>query len=1168
MLQVVSKIREYQKDNNLSGEQLRLEIIDKKFVKLIGDDKKAYDLLLQVSKSDKEYIDLLCDMIPQFKGKRDAFSDSRPGGYNALVDGLIKVLNMCESKEKDEHREEQLRKGAYRLELKRRGYVEITDADIVGTDSGFRSVFLGLLRKVYTEVPDTLLGAKDEGLLTVKGVLNKLNYPIKKADYWSAETQSLDEDLKMRLFLKEDDISYRILLKLPLGMDNFSLIDKKTGSVCKELKNIPILLDKKDTQCSYAKPPRRLAMASDEIGLDCNYFCLDFLVSKGLTAFKESKWGLREYVQQARGTKTDTPYCQFRSLPLGKEIAFGVYPGGLQTMQFLCDGNVSGILLQGKAGSGKTAMYDSIFIQSLAMDNGDYGKGAGVIIDGKGIWDKVWLNIFNKKGIPFYGFGIEALNPDGLKIEKKNKTTGEVTVVDIPFEVYGCIAGGIFLEGIFATILELMDKAGKKTGKSISNIKNFNKANTNIDGITKIPTTALMVDELNAMQIACKSNEMKAAFNDVMFKALLTRVGGFVWYLAGQNLKKETVPSKHRGNYPYKISGGMDMEDYEYHNIVLNPAVVEYEKLYPRADKTPSYMRQGMFYVGMQGDTDLVKSLYCPEEELSDCLDDLGIDFEGLYQFDALVKYALKHGIFDKSNKGMSGLKNNIVYASLKEMGRITQEEFEYYTKRCFGEVEDENTINIKEDISVEELGDCSDDVSVEDIEGNSSVVSDTINKSMLNRPLPNSELIEDTNDDVDDYYKNREKMYDDYVDNSEEDLDGSVEADNEDVGNSSLGSKVIQFPNKGVTEDYQEEGNLAPQSDYEDDVEVSDVEVVEDIPAETNIEQSNPNPSNVIQGGWESPKSIEDIPKNDPVYTEPVKSPNTFMGCQVYEEELDLGTFNPFDARSSKTIFGGIDAFRYMNKVVEKEIKKAYHGLDRINTIHVSDNGLFINDIAFRPFVPKVVVDSLPIDIRGEVARGNIIEFFDFQMLFRLPNLDTLVIDNVRLAETKVRRELRMKRDMTWDLLYDNFDSLRLLEIGGSRITTPEEATKYTDTSGGDYEFQEKIREAFRVDSDILDRVKSPVQKLWRSRPVAIVTGALGGTVGTKVVLGMASMMGAWGILFAGLAGYGAYNTYIKGNGRNSSRGYSGSSYESYDYDDYAESKPQKSNKKSNRRR
>ena len=1166
MLQVVSKIREYQKDNNLSGEQLRLEIIDKKFVKLIGDDKKAYDLLLQVSKSDKEYIDLLCDMIPQFKSKRDAFSDSRPGGYNTLVDGLDKILSEGVSQNID--------KGdvSYIYALRDKGYMLVSSKDEIGYVSEIPELMIETVRKTYT--PRPIAGFSDDCILKLRSVITSVGLDPKRVDIWSKSVYKKHEDLAFRLFLKETESSYDFLLKIPKGMSATSFDLNKDGVPNKNLEALPGCFS---DDGSYTKAPAMIAFSS-AFGINTPYLAIRFNIVKDYIAFKKENWLLRDYIKTARG-KMKSKYNELGDLPLGKSLMVGVYPGGYLDWEINCEAGVSACLMSGGAGSGKTVMFDSILLQSLAYE-GDFGDGAVALLDFKQEWVAAWKKYFTERDVPFYGFDGEPLPADRLLYEFTDKKGTEIK--ELPYVMPNYLAGALFLNGMYVFIQRLLryDKDNPS-----SNIHDYNTSGKNSRGIAKIPRLTVLSDEINSMyDRISKRKEYISIYKNCMLQAKATRTSGYIWFFAGQDISHTIIPKAEKNNYLYRIGGSLPTARYVYHELTPNPSIKAYAELHGTEKVPDPIMRQGMFYAGQaEGISTVTKCMFLPSEERGNALDDLESKIPGMHQFHALVKLALEDGVFDDTTVESLGYKNNIVYCALWQLGIITEEEFDYYTKRCFGTADDssndsedefvyDTSVSAKNISDINPISETTDELNSQEYEDDiyddvdveayyksrEEMYGGVITDDTIEEDSMGDSVIDDVNSGVvDDYYKKREQLYDD-----------NIEDDVEDVNNSSLGARVIQFPNKGVTEDYQEDGNLAPQSDYVDGVEVSDVGVVEDIPAETNIEQSNPNPSNVIQGGWESPKSIEDIPKNDPVYTEPVKSPNTFMGCQVYEEELDLGTFNPFDARSSKTIFGGIDAFRYMNKVVEKEIKKAYHGLDRINTIHVSDNGLFINDIAFRPFVPKVVVDSLPIDIRGEVARGNIIEFFDFQMLFRLPNLDTLVIDNVRLAETKVRRELRMKRDMTWDLLYDNFDSLRLLEIGGSRITTPEEAAKYTDTSGGDYEFQEKIREAFKFDSDILERVKSPVQKLWRSRPVAIVTGALGGTVGTKVVLGMASMMGAWGILFAGLAGYGAYNTYIKGNGRNSSRGYSGSSYESYDYDDYVESKPQKNNKKSNRRR
>ena len=1159
---VVEMIREYQSTNGFDGKQLRLELIDKKFVKMIGNKDKAYDLLLCVSKNDKTYIDLLCDMIPVFKGKTDAFSESRPNGYTSLVNGLYKSLTEVTSEKEEpkkvEPKAEINPKHKYIHQLAKRGFKLVTDKDVIGNSDSLHSTFLAIFRGVYTQRPVKAMGLPDNCNLSNKRLMESLGLKPATADIWDEMVYTKDEDLAFRLFIKEDNTSYTVLLKLPLGVDNFNLQDKN-GNMNPDLDAISSVLG----NSTFLESPKILNMKNTQ-SVDCPYDCLKFILVKDLLAFKEDDWLLRDYIQQARGTRTDTKYAAFEELPLGERIVAGVYPGGLQTQKFICTKDISAGFLCGGAGSGKTAMYDSLAVQSLAHC-GDAGDGALILLDAKKEWVGVWQELFKQRGIQLYGFDGEVLPPNEMKMETTNKK-GETEIVKVPFEVLRCTAGAIFIDGIYNLIQNMLQGSGKK----YDNILEFNEDKANFNGLDRIPRITILLDEINTMFGYLKSTaETQRIFREGFIRAKLTRTSGFIWFLGGQDISKSIVPSDERSNYKYSIVGSLDASRYAYYDVDVNKSIVAYEERNGTADKPYPIMSQGVFYAGSKGRTSIVKCMYLPSKERSAALDDLKMDFVGMKQLDALVKYALKEGIFDKYNS-LVGAKNNIVYCALKSIGAITQEEFEYYTDRLFNGASDESVdaLNNFHDVGVG-YDDTANTNSVEDV-----VVDDVVGNTNDLYALKSQAYSGDPYADIDNSYED--------VDDSDKDISsavkmGAVVGAGAMLGASVLkdirdkdveGGNVIPFPKRGIDGgDSYQYGSAIPQSEGVDDTEdyTEDDIVVEGVDDNIDYNEDDVVVENVGEGvvssKWETPKSVEDIPKNDPIYTEPVKSPNTFMGCEVYSEELDLGNMNPFDARSSKTVFGGIDAFRYMNKVVEKEIKKAYHGLDRINTIHVSDNGLFINDIAFRPFVPKVVIDSLPVDIRGEVAKGNIVEFFDFQMLFKLPNLDTLVIDNVRLAETRVRRELGMKKDMTWDLLYDNFDSLQMLVIGGSKITTPEEAEKYSDTSGGDYEFQERIREAFKFDSDILERVKSPVQKLWRSKPVAILTGAMGGVVGTKVVLGIASMMGAWGILFAGLAGYGAYNTYIKGNG---SRSYNnGGGYESYDYGDYGSMGSSKQNKR-----
>ena len=59
-------------------------------------------------------------------------------------------------------------------------------------------------------------------------------------------------------------------------------------------------------------------------------------------------------------------------------------------------------------------------------------------------------------------------------------------------------------------------------------------------------------------------------------------------------------------------------------------------------------------------------------------------------------------------------------------------------------------------------------------------------------------------------------------------------------------------------------------------------------------------------------------------------------------------------------------------------------------------------------------------------------------------------------------------------------------------------------------------------------------IEKMWQSKPVRILTGALGWTLGCKAVVFAATVFGPWGLLFGAFAAAGAYNEIKKSQNQN----------------------------------
>ncbi|HBG5344210.1 TPA: hypothetical protein KQG29_001574 [Clostridioides difficile] len=1097
---VSDKINFLLNNSSLSIEDVRHIIIKTMISVLNTSESKVTSLLLNASVTDISYSNLLDKMYPKVN---KSLSNEKGTNYGILVDSftkatiklywdeiLIKNLSLEELKEhtkncntliyplKDENElkiKELLRgdnildglnsivelykhtkniknsdkhtivaksKIDYILELKKQGYNLISNDTVIAGNNNLNTEIIKILKSVYNPLTTNKDGHTfDNANMSNQRLLSKLGLDYKTVDLWSANIYTKDEDLAFRVFIKEDDSSFRIRVKLPLHVENFILAENKnvylsqssktirTVDVLDKLKPIPALFSNSDptlgevySSCFFSIPTITSLKA---FGINTIYNCIQFVIVKDLFEFKNKNWFLRNYIKQAKGRNVNTEFKDFKNLPLGKKVVPGVLPGDLLGLEFRNDLPQSACLMCGGAGSGKTAMIYSMAIQLLALNDANLGLGALVLIDAKMELPPPWIRAFKKKNIQLYGFDAEILPNSELKKEIVNRK-GEKQVVPISESVPGFIGGLIFLKCIFYAIQHL-----KKKSKAGDDIVTFNKNNISIDGISKLPRTAIIVDELNLLKEITDSFDNgrgKKIFSDSILEAKVTRTSGYNYLLCGQDLAKSVIPASERGNYPYSIVGDLQHERYEYYDINPNINVLKYEDLNcPEGNRERAIVSQGVFYAGGKNSNALVKCMYLPESELEDALDDLEIDFEGMKQFDSIVKYAIKNGFFEDTNNPY-GLKTNIVYSALKSIGAITQEEFDIYTKRMFNEAED-------------------------------------------------SSNAEDTNTILNEFNN---------IDYREV----------ESVNHTDTTSK-----NNPAVSDLNSLVNNAATSDLNNLVDIFDNDLDK-----------------------EYKRQSLDIENNSEM------QPNTFFGCPLYNEKIEVLN-NPFEFKFSDTTFGTIYAFKTLTNIVTKELCKAYGSIDRIEILKLSKTGIFINGTGFRPVFSEKIIETLPIDIRNKVRAGNIVDFFDLGKIIKFKSLTKLIVEDIYLAETRLRKELFLDRDEPWSILYEHCKNLIYLEIGGDKIKRHID-TDYDEDDCEEYQkykFHEKVKGALGMDSFNQKSDVSPLGRVWASKPVKTICRAAGCTIGLKSTFILASIFGGWGLVFGAFAGYHAYKNYSK---------------------------------------
>lgn len=590
----------------------------------------------------------------------------------------------------------QVDKQQYIQHLLSLGFKHITNKEKVAGSTEVFDKTLNWLKSFCIEKPNEQTGYRyktcefNKSLLKSKGIND-----VKNANIFNSSVFTLDEDLRFRVFVGENTLSYTVLVKLPTDLDEFSFEsrDNIVNNICSVFSNRDKANGKVFQSSIYVSP--RLKSISI-YGADTIYNCIEFVLVKDLLDFRKSGWGFLDYLRACNGEKN--AFSAFSRLPLGDRIVVGVKPSSLKIENFNCSGQqqTSGIIC-GAAGSGKSALMDNLIVQFLAL-KGDYGNGAVVLMDAKQELPNLWKPTFNRLGIPFYGFdgGIIA---DQDSIKQKVKKNGKEVIVGFNQPVTQEVGGMIFLVTLYEVIQNILKRSGYK------DVAAFNKANTNIDGITRLPRLAIFIDEMNTFSVNTKGDIVaKGIIDKITGGANLTRTSGFMWFLCGQDIPKSIVPAEKRSSFKYNIFGAMQSDRYEYFGVKENQEVKKYEDKYGTPENPRPIMSQGSFYAGQQGSTELVRSMFLADEEKDEALSLLNSQFEGMYELDAIVKYALKNNLFDNYTYGV-GNKNNIIYATLRDIGIISDEEFEEATARVLGEPSNSTSVNIDDEIDFDFSG-------------------------------------------------------------------------------------------------------------------------------------------------------------------------------------------------------------------------------------------------------------------------------------------------------------------------------------------------------------------------------------------------------------------------------------------------------------------------------
>lgn len=335
---------------------------------------------------------------------------------------------------------------------------------------------------------------------------------------------------------------------------------------------------------------------------------------------------------------------------------------------------------------------------------------------------------------------------------------------------------------------------------------------------------------------------------------------------------------------------------------------------------------------------------------------------------------------------------------------------------------------------------------------------------------------------------------------------------------------------------------------------EVSTMEFVVEAEPDTNTGGSSETGD---MGGGAAGGAAGGTTENKPVTTEEHRPPNEKSKLNGRSISSDLGeqseglVYNVDNTDS----WDNVKASSHLTQIVIKDIKKQFGGINGIESIGITANGcLVINEYTYSPAFSESFMNSLGTAIRQDVENGQIYKVVNIGRVINSisTNIYELSIETPKVACNDVfKKEMGIKGD-NYGVLFKTHNNLQTIYLPDEELTRNN--PNQQQSSGGG--LGSKLARIFGFGGNRNSGNYTPnpapsyegndmVDRIFDSKPVRVLTGALGWTLGCKAVVMAATIFGPWGLLFGAFAAVGAYNSmkedrnnYSSNNRNNGSNG------------------------------
>lgn len=251
-------------------------------------------------------------------------------------------------------------------------------------------------------------------------------------------------------------------------------------------------------------------------------------------------------------------------------------------------------------------------------------------------------------------------------------------------------------------------------------------------------------------------------------------------------------------------------------------------------------------------------------------------------------------------------------------------------------------------------------------------------------------------------------------------------------------------------------------------------------------------------------------------------QKPNTqpkLAPSNAYRGTLKISP-NPFGKYNDGKTLGTLNITKAVTEQIVENINEVIGPPDTITDFKVTKDGVLVfNDISYMPSFESAFIESLPLAIRNKVETGALIDLFDLREVYRYKNLSTFVLERESFAQGRARKEMGIGFRKKWSVFFKKFGLLTYIKVGSV------EYVRDNPDTGAENKFLDLFKRNPQATYNT-SLSESRMDRVWDSKPVRIITSAVGWTLGVQAVWAIAGLFGPWGLLFGAIAAAQTYTT------------------------------------------